>query len=503
MSDLIHLDGTNLTPEFLGRISEGAPVAVRGSAFEAMARGRAVVDRYFAESIPAYGLTTGLGMRADQMLSREEALEFSYRLVRGRAQGIGEPLKPCSVRAVIAVRLNTILSGEAGASPSLATALVEVLNRNVVPFVPSIGSIGAGDLVAMSAIAYALIGEGECLVSGERRSATEVLREAGLKPIVLQPKDGLVLCNSTAFSVASSALAATKADAVFEALQTAAALSLEAFVGNASPFDAGVLRARPQIGQVRAGDQIRELLVGGDLLGEEAARRLQDPLSLRCISQTHGVLLGALDALKREVEVHLNSSPDNPVVILGERACVSTGNFHTPGLTHTLDATARALAWCANDSVSRMQRLMHTPHSGLPALLSASTAQTAGFGPLLKPIEALRAEIIHLATPVPILPSHNADGIEDTVTFTPLAADKLDTLLDRASLLIAFELIAACQAVDLRRFGSETPNATDPRLGPKLLATYRAVRLRSRFIDDDRPLGREVESIASAVLAGF
>lgn len=501
MAESILLDGTTLTAQSLHSIAAGATVGVVPAAESAMARGRAVVERYFAESIPAYGLTTGLGMRADRMLSKEEASRFSYRLVRGRAQGVGRALEAELVRATIAVRLNTMLSGEAGASPALAQALIDVLNHNITPFAPGIGSIGAGDLVVMSGIALSLIGEGDVLIDGERRPAAEVFREREVAPIALAPKDGLVLCNSTAFSVASAALALMSAKAVVRGLQHAAALSLEAFVGNASPFDAAVLRARPQPGQVRAGDEIRGLLVGGNLLNDGAARRLQDPLSLRCIAQTHGVLLCALTSLEDELAVHLNSSPDNPVVLVDEGRCVSTGNFHTPGLTHALDATSRALAWCANDAVSRMQRLMHAPFSGLSPLLASDTADTAGFGPLLKPIEALRAEIIHLSSPVPIVASHNADGIEDTATFTPLAARNLATLLDRMALLVSFELIAACQAIDLRRIEAHGSLIGDPVLGPDLLETYRKVRSHCRFIHDDRPLGREVEHIA-AMLTG-
>ena len=499
MAEAILLNGTNLTAEALRSVANGAPVAIDPAADEAMARGRAIVEHYFAESIPAYGLTTGLGMRADRMLSREEAAEFSYHLVRGRAQGVGDPLDAHLVRAVMAVRLNTMLGGEAGASPRLAHFVADVLNANLTPWVPGIGSIGAGDLVVMSGLALALIGEGEFLVGGQSRPATDVLRQHHLAPIELAPKDGLVLCNSTAFSAAMAALALASAQAMFGDLQKTAALSLEAFVANISPFEATVLRARPQPGQVEAGDEIRDLLVGGSLLEAGAGRRLQDPLSFRCLAQTHGVLLCALKTLETEVHVHLNSSPDNPVVLLDEQRCVSNGNFHTPGLTHTLDAVSRALAWCANDAVARIQRLMHAPFSALPPLLSSDSANSAGFGPLLKPIEALRAEIIHLATPVPILPSHNADGVEDTATFAPLAAQTLTTQLDRMSLLVAFELIAACQAIDLRRIASGDQFTSDPQLGPQLLALYRSVRAQSRFIDADRPVGREVEQIARAL----
>src|SRR6185436_18118357 len=160
-------------------------------------KGRAIVERYFLEGIPAYGLNTGLGSRVTAMLSGDELTDFAYRTVRGRAQGWGPPLERHEVRAVIVVRLNTLLTGEAGASEGVATYLAQVLNRNIIPVMPRWASIGAGDLVAMAALPHALIGEGEILIGGERRPAAEALQSAGLAPLKLAPKDGQVLCNST------------------------------------------------------------------------------------------------------------------------------------------------------------------------------------------------------------------------------------------------------------------------------------------------------------------
>lgn len=492
------LDGATLTPRGLRSIAAGASVSLATGSVERMAAGRRIVDRYLSESIPAYGLTTGLGMRADQMLTAEEAAEFSYRTVRGRAQAIGPLLTPEQVRAVMAVRLNTMLNGAAGASAEIAPALVTALNNGFVAAMPRIGSIGTGDLVAMAALAHALIGEGEAIVGGRRVTASEGLASAGIVPVKLLPKDGTVLCNNTAFSTALAALASVAARTTLLSVQIAGALSLEGFVSNLSPFRSASLRARPQPGQVEAGDQLRRLLGDGPLGRAGAARRLQDPLSFRCMAQVHGAAFAALADLDEELDVDLNSSPDNPVVIISEDVCVSTGNFHVPRLTQTLDGLARALAWCATDSVSRVQRLMHRPHSGLPPLLSSDRPDTAGFGPLLKPMEALRAEIVHLSTPVPVLSSHNADGVEDSATFAALAASKLADLAGQLDLLVAFELVAACQAIDLRSGGRTDVEAA---IAPSLLPVYTAVRERCRFIDEDRPIGREIESIAAELVA--
>jgi len=197
-------------------------------------------------------------------------------------------------------------------------------------------------------------------------------------------------------------------------------------------------------------------------------------------------------ALHECLAVELNHAADNPVVLIGEGRIASTGNFHLPLLAQRLDASARALAWAATDSVSRIARLMSAEFSGLPPLLSSHEAARAGFGPLMKPAEALRAEIIHAANPVPIMPSQNAGGQEDSATFAALAAEKLGQILDGLDLIIALELLAGAQAIDL---------AKPERIAPRLGLVHQAIRQRSPFIDDDRPLGREIETIAGELVA--
>lgn len=268
-----------LDPQSVERVAAGERVAIDEKMRPLLAKGRRIVERHLSDGIPVYGLNTGLGARAGQMLAPDALAEFSLRMVRGRAQGLGQPLGPQEVRAVIVTRLNTLLSGAAGASPHLAEYLVEILNRNVIPVMPRHASIGAGDLVAMAALPHALIGEGQILVAGERKPAPEALKSAGLTPLTLVPKDGQVLCNSTAFSVGLAALAAARARRAVSSLQIAGALSFVGFRGNRTPFQKQATRMRPQAGEVEAGD---ELLALTDLgAAESKARRFQDPLSFR------------------------------------------------------------------------------------------------------------------------------------------------------------------------------------------------------------------------------
>ncbi|MGE0241460.1 MAG: aromatic amino acid lyase [Parvibaculaceae bacterium] len=480
------LDGRSLTPDSVEKVAAGEKVEIAAAARPLLDKGRRIVERHLADGIPVYGLNTGLGARAGEMLPPGALAEFSLRMVRGRAQGLGAPLTAPEARAVIVTRLNTLLSGAAGASPAMADYLVDVLNRNIVPVMPRHGSIGAGDLVAMAALPHALIGEGEILVEGMRRPAGEALAAAGLAPLVLKPKDGQVLCNSTAFSTGLAALAAARARRAVTCLQIAGALSFIGFRGNPTPFARPATRIRPQPGEIEAGDELLALIAGG--AADDKARRFQDPLSFRCIPQVHGAAYAEAARLAAALAVELNSVADNPVVLLDEEKIIGSSNFHLPHLTLALDGMARALALAATDSVSRIAKLMSPSFSGLPPLLSSVSVNRAGFAPLLKPAEALRAEIIHLANPVPILPSQNADGQEDAATFSAFAAQKLGELLDRLDLLVALELLAGAQAVDLA--GLKT-------LPARLAPVHACIRAMSGFIADDRPLGREIERIAA------
>jgi histidine ammonia-lyase len=267
-------------------------------------------------------------------------------------------------------------------------------------------------------------------------------------------------------------------------LQVAAALSMEGFRASRGPLDERVAAARPAPGQEVCAARLRELLTGGS----SEARRLQDPLSIRCVSQTHGSLAAALDFLAAALEPELNGTGDNPLVLLGDGEIVSTGNFFVPALALAADTVALALAQVANLASARVARLLSAALTGLPQNLAPPGSTGAGMAPLLKVSDALAAEIVHGAAPATLASRVWASTVEDADTGAPLATGRLSSLLDRLRLLTALELVVAAQAIDLA--GVDT-------LGAGTGAAYAVVRELVAPLSADRPLGADVEHVAA------
>ena len=449
-----------------------------------MAAAREVVESYLAAGRPAYGLTTGLGARVVDSVPAAALAQFSRHTVLGRANSVGPPLRAEVVRAALLVRANGLAAGGSGATPELAQALVALLERRVHPVVPSIGSIGAGDICVLAHVGLVLLGEGEAEVDGATLSGADALEAGGLEPLVLAPKDGLALISANAVSAACAALALADGREALDALQVAAALSMEGFRASRSPLDERVAAARPAPGQAACAAGLRALLAGGSSRG----RRLQDPLSFRCASQTHGSLAAALDFLAAALEPELNGAGDNPLVLAQDGEIVSTGNFFVPGLAVAADTVALALAQAANLAAARVARLLSAPLTDLPQNLAPAGSTGTGMAPLLKVADALASEIAHGAAPASLDSRAGADAVEDASTGAPLATGRLSGLLERVRLLTALELVVAAQAVDLA--GIET-------LGRGTGAAHAVVRELAEPLERDRPVGGDVERVAA------
>ncbi|WP_282604408.1 histidine ammonia-lyase [Pelagibius sp. Alg239-R121] len=485
------LTGRDLTPQRLHDIAiDGCKVALAPDVMKRLKRDRAVVDRHVDAGDPVYGLTTGLGSKSTEALPRDQLAAFSLQTLRGRAQALGDPLPWPLARAVLVARLNSLCAGGSGASPAVAEILVECLNRGATPVMPQTGSVGASDLCVQAVMGLALTGEGEMFFNEERLPAAEAMQRAGIEPLELGPKDGLAICSSSAFSTGLAALGQVAALRSLRAAQIAAAMTMEGFRANCSPLREEALRARPQPGQITAGEELKVLLSGGLLLEGGAARRLQDPLSIRCLAQTHGAVYGTLDFLAGPLTADLNGSSDNPLLTeSGEM--ISNGNFQAPLLGIALDSVARALSGLATASLARIARLLSPALSGLPRFLSLGGSESAGFAPLMKPAEALVGEITLLANPAPLANSSSAEGVEDILTHTPISARKLLKLLNKLDHLIAIELLFAAQAIELAN--------PDP-IAPRLAAVLDEVRKISPTVELDRPLGREIEAVAASLV---
>jgi histidine ammonia-lyase len=494
MESSVPITGRRLSPEAVMAIARGgARVTVDPAARERMGAAAAVVQRAADAGTPVYGLTTGLGPRVVQRVDGAEAAEFSLRTLRGRATAVGEPLAAELSRAAMAVRCNGLCAGGSGAGVAIADGLAALLNASVHPCIPATGSVGASDLCMLAHVGLTLIGEGDAELDGERMPADRALQRAGLAPVALGPKDGLAICSSSAVSVGVAALALLDAEACLRAVQVGAALSMEGFRANLSPLDPRVVAARPAPGQEWAATGLRALLQGGSLTEPGAARRLQDPLSFRCASQIHGSLRVALDLLAAAVAAELDGAADNPLVLAEDDEIVSTGNFHVPALALALDATAIALAQVAATITERQARLKAERLSGLPDALTTHGLTSSGLAPLTKTAQALTVEIRHLASPLAILPTIGADGVEDDSTGAAHGALRVRSQLERMWLLVAIELLVAAQAVDL---------AAPARLGGGTGVAYAVVREWVAPLGEDRPIGRDVERLAARALVG-
>lgn len=483
----IELSGEALTLDDVRAIANGASVSLGQSGLDRMANSRKLIDAAVRNRTPVYGVTTGLGPRVVDALSEEEISAFALSAVRGRAHSAGDDLSEASCRAALGVRINSLLTGGAGARPEMAMHLAACLNVGLAPAMRSVGSIGAADLMWGGDFGLALIGEGRMWRRGRVIAASDALAEAGLGPFEPAPREGLALVSHSSPSAAIAALGVGALSSLYDGADRAAALTLEGFRANLGAFDSDLLALRPQAGQIEASARIMALLAGSPLMKAGAARRLQDPLSIRNIPQIHGAFFAALTNAKEAVEAEINGASDNPGVLVGRGEIASHGGYLTPHLVIALGALAQATAQMAAVQTARIGKMLAGRFTDLPNGLTGVDATGAGLSPVTKTVEAIFAEISHAAAPAPIYPSFSADGLEDVACHTAIAAKALNRIADHWRRLIAIEMIVAVQAIDLR----------DADIAPALDEVRSMVRGASRRFTDDRPLGGEIEALAT------
>jgi histidine ammonia-lyase len=479
----------------------GEPVALAAAARQRVGAARDVVLRLASSGQPIYGLNSALGANTGAVLQDSDLEGYQRRAVRARAVAVGPAYDQASVRAMQFARIAGLARGGSGVSPSVLDACIALLNRRVHPVVPRFGSIGVADLPQLSHLALPLFGEGEAEFSGEVSSGAGALARAGLQPVALGVKDGLALISSNAATTARAALVLHDASAALDAWLAAIALGFEGFRANVSPLDPRAVAARPATGQAEAASRLRALLQGSALFTPGAARRVQDPVSLRVVAQVHGAAQAMIDSARAQVELELNSAADSPLVLAEDAengqggVMLSNGNFHVPALALALDACAIALAQASSLSVARCQRFMSPALTSLPLQLTRHGPAHSGFATVQKTLTALWAEIRLRANPGSLDYLPVSEALEDHACMALGVAEKLGEQVERIGYLIAIELLVSAQAVDLR--------ALDQALmGEGARAAYRQLREIAPALDEDRPLGPDIDRVQRAVWAG-
>ena len=436
----------------LVRIARGAPVDLTPEAMDRIAASRAVVDGFVDGDTLIYGLNTGLGHLRDVRVPRETLRTYQRDIVLAHDGGVGEPLPTAVVRAAMAVRLNGMARGGSGASPGLALGLAALLNARVHPIVPTVGSVGASDLMHLAAIAAVLIGEGRAELEGEILPGGDALTRAGLEPAVPEPKDGLTLVSANGVSIGHAALVVDRARRLARLADLAVAMSLEAVDGNPSILDPVVLAAKPVPGQLASGAAIRGFLGGSGLLEPGGPKSVQDPLSFRVAPQVHGAFREFVDLLDHHVTLELNAIDDNPMVDVATGRMLSNGNFHPMAMALAADALRPAIAHVGQLAD---RRLSHTwkfddafldPERGRLALDRGGLLLRYGAAMLV-------SELRDMAGPVTLDIGPLDGGVEDHATNAPLAVRRSDEALAIAEQVLAIELLVADDRLALATAG--------------------------------------------------
>jgi histidine ammonia-lyase len=448
-----------------------------------------------AGEAPVYGVNTGFGKLARVRIPPADIAELQQRLVLSHMCGVGTPLDDRTVRLVLLLKAASLGLGRSGVRRATVEALLRLLAHDALPVVPGQGSVGAsGDLAPLAHVAGALIGVGRIRLAGRETPAAEALAAIGLEPLQLGPKEGLALLNGTQVSTALAATGLLKARLLFGAALVAGAMSTDAALGSDVPFDPRIQRARNQPGQAEAARSLAELLAGSEIRASHlACERVQDPYSLRCQPQVMGAVGDLLAEAGAVLEREANGVSDNPLVFAEEGEILSGGNFHAEPVAFAADRVAAALAEIGNLAERRVALLTDPSQSGLPAFLTPNPGLNSGFMIPQVVAAALATENKHLAHPVATDTVPTCANQEDHVSLATYAARRLHAMAENLARLLAVELLAAAQGIELRR-----PLRSSARLEEPVAA----VRGVCPFLADDRPLGEAIEAVARMVLEG-
>jgi histidine ammonia-lyase len=479
----IELTGQDLTLDQLdAACHRPLKVSLSGALWKKIADSRARIEKMLATGGAIYGVNTGFGKLCNVRISDSDLAQLQENLILSHAVGVGPPLAPELVRWMMLFKIAALARGASGISPDCVKLLVSMLNADILPVIPSRGSLGAsGDLAPLAHMVLGMMGRSQVWIGGDQQSAADALKKAGLSPVILGAKDGLALINGTQMMLAHSAEICVRAARLAKHADLIATMSLEACRGSLKPFDDRLLHLRPHPGALEVGANVRRLMADSEILkSHENCDKVQDPYSLRCVPQVHGACRDALRHATQTMLIEVNSVTDNPLLLDDE--AVSGGNFHGEPLALTLDYLAMALTEWASIS-ERRTYLLTTGPDGLPPLLMKNTGINSGFMIPQYTSAALVNECKVLSTPASVDSITSSLGQEDHVSMGATSALKCRQILENAETVLAIEMLCAAQALDFRA-------PLKPGLGPR--AAHETIRTKIPHAATDRAFGEDI-----------
>lgn len=490
----VFINGNNLTIEDVVNVCRNNyEVIITEEAIINVKKSRELVDKLVDEGKISYGITTGFGRFSDVAISREDSKLLQENLIISHSCGVGNPLSEDTVRAIMLLRVNNLAKGYSGIRLETLQTLVDMINKGVHPIIPEKGSLGAsGDLAPLSHMVLTMIGEGEAIYKGERMPSKWAMEKSGISIMdSLSSKEGLALINGTQVMTAIGLLATYDAMNLLKTADIAYCLTMEALNGITCAMDERVHKVRPHQGQINTAKNILDILKGSEMTSKQGEIRVQDAYSLRCTPQIHGASKDAIEYVINKINIEINSVTDNPIIFVNEEEIISGGNFHGQPIALSFDFLGIALSEIANISERRLEKLVNPAlNHGLPAFLVNHGGLNSGFMIVQYSAASLVSENKVLAHPASVDSIPSSANQEDHVSMGTIAARKARDIMENARKVIAMEILSATQAIDLR--GKK-------RLGMGTEAAYSVVRKHTSFVDKDRIMYIDINTIEDVI----
>lgn len=451
---------------------------------------KAVVDDYVKTNKVAYGINTGFGKLADVIISEDHLSQLQRNLVLSHACGVGNLLDPATVRMIILLKMNALLQGFSGVRWELIQMLGDLFNSAIYPCIPEKGSVGAsGDLAPLAHLALTVIGEGDVHFENTIQPARTALQKKGLTQVTLAPKEGLALLNGTQVSTALLARAVIRCQRLLDAAIIAGALSMAATKADLHPLDPRIHDLRGLDGQCDVAKALSALLMD-PANQDQSVKQLQNPYSLRCQAQVVGACLTQLRYVASVLQIEINAVTDNPLVFAKTGEIISGGNFHAQAIGLAADALATAITTLATIAERRIALLLDPQFSGLPAFLVQHSGENSGFMIAQVTAAALASENKSLSHPASVDSIPTSMNQEDHVSMATFAARRLHDMIDNSMHIVAIELIAACQGIDLLKAKPPTTH---------LKKFYDKIRSVVSFYDVDRYFASDITKVKEMI----
>ena len=493
--EYVEIDGSSLTVEKVVAVARfNAKVNISEDSIGRMKKSRDLVDKIVDEGRVTYGVSTGFGEFSKVSIDKDLIEVLQQNLILSHCAGTGNFYKIEVVRAMMLLRANALCIGNSGIRPGVVKTLVKMINKGVTPCVPEKGSLGAsGDLAPLAHMVLVLLGRGQAYYKGEILEGAEAMKRADIEVQVLKAKEGLALINGTQAMNAVGTLSYYDALNAARLADISCAMTMEALTALENAFDPRIQAVRPHPGQQYVANNIRNLIKGSEIIANSKDLRVQDAYAIRCIPQVHGAIRDALDHTRKVLEVEMNSVTDNPILFTEDEAVISGGNFHGEPLALAFDYLGIAVSEIANISERRLERLVNPALSeGLPAFLTNHGGINSGYMICQYSAASMVSENKVLAHPASVDSIPSSANQEDHVSMGTTAARKSRKIVENTLSVLAFELMAAVQGVDLR----------GGKISPLNKIVYDIVRSKVPFLDKDRELRIDISAMNELVRSG-